>query len=91
VLQSAADFVIEMIAGGNHTTTNRLEAGVRWMFPNAAAIGFAVSASPMLTSLVTFLFSDKKVTPILLSNCAINSNLTQNRRCFRSGGLILTA
>ena len=27
-------------------------------------IDFAVSASPMLTSLVTFLFSDKKVTPI---------------------------
>ena len=28
-----------------------------------ASIAFAVSASPMLTSLVTFLFRDKKVTP----------------------------
>ena len=28
-------------------------------------IDFAVSASPMLTSLVTFLFSDKKVTLII--------------------------
>jgi len=28
-------------------------------------IDFAVSASPMLISLVTFLFSDKKVTPII--------------------------
>ena len=35
----------------------------------------ADSASPMLTSLVTFLFSDKKVTPIVLGNSTINTNL----------------
>ena len=35
----------------------------------------ADSASPMLTSLVTFLFSDKKVTPIVLGNGTTNTNL----------------
>ena len=46
VLQSAADLVITMIAGGNHTTANRLKAGEAAWLKSAAAKDFADSASP---------------------------------------------
>jgi len=50
---SAQRIKICMIAGGNHTLIHRL----------GRAYGAAFSASPRPTSLVTFLFGDKKVTP----------------------------
>ena len=42
------------------------KSGQKSRFIEKVPIDFAVSASPMLTSLVTFLFSDKKVTPIVV-------------------------
>ena len=41
------------------------KSGQKSRFIEKVPIDFAVSASPMLISLVTFLFSDKKVTPII--------------------------
>ena len=53
----------------------RLEAGVTGKMVMALPIGFAVSASPMPASLVTFLSGNKKVTPP--NNCEdiIHQNL----------------
>ena len=46
VLQSAANLVITMIAGGNHTTANWLKVGLKTRDKTAAAKGFADNASP---------------------------------------------